>query len=87
MTRNYKTTKSKSSPPRAVSPFVAFTSNTPPEISRMEISKVPPPRSYTARTFPSVLSKPKARAAAVGSLIILFTSRFAIFPASLVACL
>jgi hypothetical protein len=37
--------------------------------------------------FPSVLSKPKARAAAVGSLMILFTSRLAIFPASLVACL
>eukprot|EP00906_Rhabdomonas_costata_P035531 RCo049919 len=39
---------SKSSPPRKVSPLVAFTSNTPPAISRMEISKVPPPRSNTA---------------------------------------
>jgi hypothetical protein len=28
-----------------VSPLVALTSKTPPEISRMEISKVPPPRS------------------------------------------
>mmetsp|Transcript_26715 Transcript_26715/g.85778 ORF Transcript_26715/g.85778 Transcript_26715/m.85778 type:complete len:234 (+) Transcript_26715:724-1425(+) len=48
---------SKSSPPRKVSPLVAFTSNTPPEISRMETSKVPPPRSYTA-TRPSFLSAP-----------------------------
>ena len=37
--------KSKSSPPSEVSPLVALTSNTPPEISRIEISKVPPPRS------------------------------------------
>mmetsp|Transcript_12349 Transcript_12349/g.21868 ORF Transcript_12349/g.21868 Transcript_12349/m.21868 type:complete len:266 (+) Transcript_12349:1039-1836(+) len=36
---------SKSSPPRKVSPLVAFTSNTPPMISRMETSKVPPPKS------------------------------------------
>jgi hypothetical protein len=79
--------RSKSSPPRDVSPLVAFTSNTPPDISRIEISKVPPPRSYTAITLPSVLSRPKARAAAVGSLIILFTSRLAILPASLVAYL
>jgi hypothetical protein len=53
----------------------------------MEISNVPPPKSYTAITFPSVLSKPNASAAAVGSLIILLTSRFAILPASLVAYL
>lgn len=39
---------SKSSPPRKVSPFVDFTSNTPFWISRTEISNVPPPRSYTA---------------------------------------
>ena len=48
---------SKSSPPRKVSPLVAFTSNTPPEISRMDTSNVPPPRSYTA-TRPSFLSMP-----------------------------
>ncbi len=36
---------SKSSPPRNVSPFVDFTSNTPSPISSTEISKVPPPRS------------------------------------------
>ena len=54
----------------------------------MEISNVPPPRSYTATTeSPLCLSKPYARAAAVGSLMIRFTSNQAIFPASLVACL
>ena len=79
--------KSKSSPPSDVSPFVALTSKTPPEISRIEISNVPPPKSYTAITFPSVLSKPNASAAAVGSLMILLTSRLAILPASLVAYL
>ena len=36
---------SKSSPPRWVSPLVALTSKTPSPISRIEISKVPPPRS------------------------------------------
>ena len=36
---------SKSSPPRKVSPLVAFTSKTPWSSSRMEMSKVPPPRS------------------------------------------
>jgi hypothetical protein len=39
---------SKSSPPRKVSPLVDFTSNTPSPISRIETSKVPPPRSNTA---------------------------------------
>ena len=39
---------SKSSPPRKVSPLVDLTSNTPSPISRIEISNVPPPRSYTA---------------------------------------
>mmetsp|Transcript_54317 Transcript_54317/g.118414 ORF Transcript_54317/g.118414 Transcript_54317/m.118414 type:complete len:262 (-) Transcript_54317:567-1352(-) len=76
---------SKSSPPSMVSPLVAFTSNTPPLISRMEISKVPPPRSNTAMTLPSALSRPYAKAAAVGSLMIRITSRPAILPASLVA--
>jgi hypothetical protein len=78
---------SKSSPPNDVSPFVDLTSKTPPEISKREISKVPPPKSYTAIIFPSVLSSPKARAAAVGSLIILLTSKLAILPASFVAYL
>ena len=36
---------SKSSPPRYVSPLVAFTLKTPSRISRIEISNVPPPRS------------------------------------------
>ena len=39
---------SKSSPPRCVSPLVAFTSNTPSPTSRIETSNVPPPRSNTA---------------------------------------
>ena len=53
----------------------------------MEISKVPPPKSYTAINLSSFLSNPYARAAAVGSLIILYTSNPAILPASFVACL
>ena len=39
---------SKSSPPRAESPPVAMTSKTPFDRRRMEMSKVPPPRSNTA---------------------------------------
>ena len=49
---------SKSSPPRWVSPFVALTSKTPSPISRMEMSKVPPPRSYTAIFSSFFLSRP-----------------------------
>ena len=54
----------------------------------MVTSNVPPPKSKTIifRSF-SALSRPYASAAAVGSLIILTTSRPAIAPASLVACL
>jgi len=37
--------------------------------------------------LPSFLSRPYAKAAAVGSLTILSTSNPAIFPASFVACL
>ena len=37
--------RSKSSPPSAVSPAVDFTSKMPSDSLRMEISKVPPPRS------------------------------------------
>ena len=56
------------------------------EISIIETSKVPPPKSYTAiLRSPSCLSKPNANAAAVGSLIIRLTSKPAIRPASLVA--
>ena len=52
-------TWSKSSPPKWVSPFVDFTSNTPSPNSKIEISNVPPPKSNTA-IFMSlfVLSKP-----------------------------
>mmetsp|Transcript_2048 Transcript_2048/g.3620 ORF Transcript_2048/g.3620 Transcript_2048/m.3620 type:complete len:217 (+) Transcript_2048:1333-1983(+) len=79
-------TWSKSSPPKCVSPFVDLTSNTPPEISRTETSNVPPPKSYTAITFPSAASIPYASAAAVGSLIMRITFNPAMRPASLVAC-
>ena len=53
----------------------------------MEISNVPPPKSYTAIVFSSVGSNPKpyAKLAAVGSLIIRNTSSPANFPASRVA--
>ena len=76
---------SKSSPPRCVSPFVARTSMTPSPISIMDTSNVPPPRSYTNIFCSFSLSSPYASAAAVGSLIIRFTSRPAILPASFVA--
>ena len=36
---------SKSSPPNLVSPFVERTSKTPSPSSKIEISKVPPPKS------------------------------------------
>ena len=79
---------SKSEPPKCVLPDVAFTSNTPSSIVSIETSNVPPPRSYTTTfcSFSVPLSKPYARAAAVGSLIIRRTFRPAIIPASLVAC-
>jgi len=56
-------TWSKSSPPRCVSPLVDLTSNTPPFISRMDTSNVPPPRSYTAMVLPSsfLSAQPPAR--------------------------
>lgn len=44
MINSYKIT-STSSPPHEVSPFVDLTSKTPLEISKIEISKVPPPKS------------------------------------------
>src|SRR5207253_2271416 len=62
-------TWSKSSPPRWVSPLVALTSKTPSPTSRMEISKVPPPRSKTAIFSFFFLSRPYASDAAVGSLM------------------
>ena len=75
-----------SSPPINTSPYVERTSNTPEPKSRTERSVVPHPVSNTS-TFISLfsLSIPKARHAAVGSLIIRFTSRPAIAPASCVA--
>ena len=79
-------TLSISVPPNWVSPDVLRTSKTPPPISIIVTSNVPPPKSKT-RIFISclALSNPNAKAAAVGSLIILTTSSPAIVPASLVA--
>ncbi len=78
---------SKSSPPKKVSPAVASTSNTPSRSSRMEMSNVPPPRSYTAtvRVSPR-LCRPYDNVAAVGSLMMRSTVSPARRPASLVAC-
>ena len=53
----------------------------------MEMSNVPPPKSYTIMRSSFFLSKPYARAAAVGSLITRFTSSPAISPATFVAFL
>jgi len=77
---------SKSSPPRWVSPAVAFTSKMPSSIVRSETSKVPPPRSKisTLRSDDDCLSRPYAIAAAVGSLMMRSTLRPAIAPASFV---
>ena len=74
------------SPPRWVSPLVDLTSTTLSPTSRMEMSKVPPPKSKTAISSFFFRSRPYASAAAVGSLMIRSTSRPAIVPASLVAC-
>ena len=49
---------SMSSPPRWVSPLVALTSTTPSPTSRIEMSKVPPPKSYTAMTSSFLRSSP-----------------------------
>ena len=49
---------SKSSPPKNVSPLVDLTSKTPSPNSRIETSKVPPPKSYTAIFLFCFLSKP-----------------------------
>ena len=56
--RKLTITLSKSSPPRWVSPFVDFTSKTPSPSSRMETSKVPPPRSKTTIFSSLFFSRP-----------------------------
>ena len=50
--------RSMSSPPRCVSPLVASTWNTPSSTFRIEMSNVPPPRSYTAIVPRLRLSRP-----------------------------
>ena len=79
------TSWSMSSPPRWVSPLVDTTSTTFSPTSRIEMSKVPPPKSNTAMRWSLLLSRPYASAAAVGSLTMRLTSRPAMRPASLVA--
>ena len=54
----YVNIESTSSPPNDVSPFVDFTSNTFSFNSKIEISNVPPPKSYTAITLLLFLFKP-----------------------------
>ncbi len=77
-----------SSPPKKLSPLVDLTSNTPPPNSKTDTSKVPPPKSKTKIVCSfSNLSKPYAKEAEVGSLIIRNTFNPAISPAFLVACL
>ena len=77
--------RSMSSPPRCVSPLVASTWNKPSSTLRIEMSKVPPPRSYTAMVPRFRASRPYASAAAVGSLMMRSTSSPAMRPASRVA--
>jgi hypothetical protein len=52
------TALSKLSPPRWLSPEVAFTSNTPSPSSSTDTSKVPPPRSKTRMVWSCSLSRP-----------------------------
>src|SRR6267142_1975684 len=52
--------RSMSSPPRCVSPLVDRTWNTPSSTFNMEMSNVPPPRSYTAIVPRLRLSSPEA---------------------------
>ena len=78
--------RSKSSPPRRLSPWLASTSVTGPEISTIDTSNVPPPRSYTSSRWLSSSRRSNTSAAAVGSFRICSTSSPAISPASFVAC-
>jgi hypothetical protein len=80
--------RSQSSPPSALSPPVASTSNTPCSMAMIDTSKVPPPRSNTAmirRRFSAWRCAPYASAAAVGSLRMRTMSSPAMAPASRVA--
>ncbi len=50
--------RSKSSPPKRLLPLVALTSKTPSPTSRIDTSKVPPPRSKTRMVWSDFLSRP-----------------------------
>ena len=56
--RRASSSRSMSSPPRCVSPLVASTWNTPSSTRRIEMSNVPPPKSYTAMMPVCRLSSP-----------------------------
>ena len=58
LTSHFMMHSSKSSPPRRLLPAVASTSMTPSSMSRMDTSKVPPPRSYTMIFWLCSLSTP-----------------------------
>ena len=77
---------SKLSPPRWLSPFVAFTSKTPsPELEHRDVEGAAAEVEDEDRLVGAPLSRPYASAAAVGSLTMRSTLRPAILPASLVA--
>src|SRR5262249_11945611 len=78
---------SQLSPPRWLSPLVAWTSSVVCSwsYSRTETSNVPPPRSKTRIFWSSSFSRLYASAAAVGSFTMRRTLSPAILPASLVA--
>ncbi len=86
-TRSSIITWSKSSPPSLLSPAVDSASNTPSPDSQQMMHEMYRHLSQKQELFASlsVLSKPYANAAAVGSLMIRSTSKPAILPASLVA--
>ena len=55
---------------------MAIVTNMPPCMASKDTSRVPPPKSTTIILYtPFILCRPYARAAAVGSLITLYTSK------------
>ena len=77
---------SMSSPPKCVSPLILSTSTLRAYKLRIVTSKVPPPKSKMQHFLfvESLISMPKARAAAVGSLMIAMQVKPAIFAALIV---
>ena len=75
---------SKLSPPRWLSPFVAFTSKTPSLVEHRHVERAAAEVEDEDRLVGALLVEPM-RAAAVGSLMMRRTLRPAILPASFVA--